>query len=94
MSVHHADLVSHRPPCPGREVLAVLIFIWFASLLEMMNDRPIHHATRQGRLDGLVDQLRQGVDIDLRGQYGFTALHYAAIKGHVDMVSVLLKRRA
>ncbi len=43
---------------------------------------------------GIVDFLSQRVDLSARGPHGFTALHWAAMEGHLDLVDLLLERGA
>ncbi|KAJ6718092.1 ANKYRIN-3-LIKE [Salix purpurea] len=46
-------------------------------------------AARRGELETLESLLRRGASLKYSDQYGFTALHAAAVKGHRDTVSML-----
>ncbi|KAG8644658.1 hypothetical protein MANES_11G152127v8, partial [Manihot esculenta] len=48
-------------------------------------------AARRGNLEHLESLLKKGANENYKDQYGFTALRAAAIKGHKDIVSMLVK---
>jgi uncharacterized protein len=48
----------------------------------------------QGNLEGVVEALQRGADINAVNSVGVTALHMAAHRGHADIVQLLLKRGA
>ncbi|KAJ6982891.1 uncharacterized protein [Populus alba] len=48
-------------------------------------------AARRGESESLESLLRRGASLKYRDQYGFTALHAAAVKGHKDIVSMLVE---
>jgi outer membrane protein assembly factor BamB len=51
-------------------------------------------AARRGDAKAVEALLDQGADVNAKTAYGATALHFAADKGHVDVVKLLLKRKA
>src|SRR5215210_6360201 len=51
-------------------------------------------AARRGDAKAVADLLDQGVDVNSKTAYGATALHFAADKGHVEVVRLLLQRKA
>ncbi|KAK9283567.1 hypothetical protein L1049_011815 [Liquidambar formosana] len=48
-------------------------------------------AARRGEIKHLESLLQKGATMNYRDQYGLTALHIAAIKGHQDAVAILLE---
>jgi ankyrin repeat protein len=53
-----------------------------------------HIACRNGHVDVAAFLLDRGADIDRRGYFGATGLHWAAINGHSEMVAFLIGRGA
>jgi ankyrin repeat protein len=51
-------------------------------------------ACRNGHTDAARFLLERGADVDARGFFGATGLHWAAINGHVDTVRFLLEAGA
>ena len=51
-------------------------------------------ACRNGHTDAARFLLDRGADVNARGFFAATALHWAAINGHADTVRFLLERRA
>ena len=52
---------------------------------------PLCEAACDGKLPAVKELLaKPGVDVDEQSRYGWTALHWAAIKGHAAVVGVLL----
>jgi Ankyrin repeats (3 copies)/PQQ-like domain/Domain of unknown function (DUF3471) len=51
-------------------------------------------AARRGDAKAVEALLDQGVDVKSKTPYGATALHFAADKGHIEVVKVLLKHKA
>jgi outer membrane protein assembly factor BamB len=51
-------------------------------------------AARKGDAAAVEAVLAKGVDVNVRTDYGATALHFAADKGHVAVVRVLLRHKA
>lgn len=51
-------------------------------------------AARRGDVKAVGTLLDAGVDVNTKSPYGATALHFAADKGHVEVVRLLLKRKA
>lgn len=54
----------------------------------------LHVVAIWGDVDAARILLDAGVEIDLPGEHGFTALHEAIQQGHPEMVRLLLKRGA
>lgn len=54
----------------------------------------LREAARQGDLAAIRQLLEQGVPVDAANQYGATALSYAASKGHLEIVKLLLEKGA
>jgi outer membrane protein assembly factor BamB len=74
---------------------------WFvfalASLVPGTADDPkedLWAAARKGDAAAVEKLLDQGVDVNARTAYGATALSFAADKGHVEVVKLLLSRKA
>jgi uncharacterized protein len=57
-------------------------------------ERPLHLAARHGLIDDMKILLREGADIEARGDLGLTPLLNAAMKGHVAAVQLLLEHGA
>ncbi|MEW6248917.1 MAG: ankyrin repeat domain-containing protein [Nitrospirota bacterium] len=55
---------------------------------------PFLNAARNGQTNKVTRYLDQGVDINLRGEYGETALMFAASHGRLDTVRALLSKGA
>ena len=54
----------------------------------------LHEAARQGDVEKITRLLDAGVPVDGTNQYGATALTYAASKGHLGVVKLLVERGA
>ena len=57
-------------------------------------DRDILDAARRGDIAAVRSMLDAGVDIDTGNRYGATALFFAAEKGHLELVRLLVDRGA
>src|SRR6266851_7571982 len=55
---------------------------------------PFFAAARKGDARTVRAMLAQGVDVNAKTEYGATALSFAADKGHLDVVKVLLRYNA
>ena len=53
-------------------------------------DQLLHIAAQRGDLSTLQLLIRVGVDVNLLGDMGCTALHYARMNGHHDVAALLL----
>ena len=49
-------------------------------------------AARKGDAPAVQTLLDKGIDVNAKTRYGATALWFAAYKGHLDVVKVLLER--
>lgn len=56
-----------------------------------IDDAIIHIAARNNQMQDIVDLVINGAYIDLQGDLGYTALHYACMRGYTDVVQLLLK---
>jgi outer membrane protein assembly factor BamB len=72
-------------------VIAVALFL---SLLALDREEELREAARRGDLEKAKALLDAGVFVDAKNRYGATALFFAADKGHVSMVELLLSRGA
>lgn len=54
----------------------------------------LHEAARESDIEEVTRLLDAGVPVDAPNQYGATALTYAASKGHLDVVKLLVERGA
>lgn len=55
---------------------------------------PLHDAAREGDLDRVQSILRALPDVNAPDQAGYTALHYAALGGHLSVMKRLLYQGA
>ena len=55
-----------------------------------MDDTVLHIAARNNSLNDALVFLQKGALIDLKGDLGYTPLHYACMFGNIEMVKVLL----
>ena len=61
--------------------------------LDFHGRAPLHAAAMENDIEA-VDDLLEWIDVDFRDSREATALHYAAQRGHIDLVAVLLKQGA
>jgi len=59
-----------------------------------MKDKPIHISIIKNQIEELKKYLRQGVDVDILGEYDCTPLHYACREGNVEMLKLLINSDA
>lgn len=64
------------------------------SYREPGGDSCIHIAAHRGNLRAVELLLKAGVDVNVTGEMGCTALHYARLKGHKDVERFLLDNGA
>ncbi len=57
-------------------------------------DEQFRQAAVDGNLDGVIEALTIGADVNARGEYGDTALNEAAERGHIDVVRHLIESGA
>ncbi|KAK1315404.1 Potassium channel AKT2/3 [Acorus calamus] len=81
-----SSLDPNRNRGPIKEVLTMPENLDFTMHLLFMACR--------GDVKGVEDLLKEGVDVNSIDLDGRTALHIAACEGHVDVVKLLLSRRA
>ncbi len=67
---------------------------WLLALLLFQNGEDLHEAARQGDLERARALIEQGIDVDAGNRYGATALFFAAEKGDLDMVTLLVEHDA
>jgi len=51
---------------------------------------PLINAAANGRINALVELLKNSADVNMTGPFGYTALHASAQNGHREIVSLLL----
>jgi hypothetical protein len=62
---------------------------------EWMRANAGHKAAFWGRAEVMALLVRHGLDVNARGGYnGYTALHDAVARGHVEVARILLRARA
>jgi outer membrane protein assembly factor BamB len=71
-------------------ILAALLL----SLFALDQEEDLREAARRGDLEKASALLDAGVPVDAKNRYGATALFFAADKGHVPMLELLLSRGA
>ena len=67
---------------------------WLVALLLIQNGEDLHEAARRGDLARAWALIEQGVDVNARNRNGATALFFAAEKGDLDMVTLLVEHGA
>ena len=72
--------------------LLVLLFTRVAPAQDVNEE--LWAAARKGDAKEIEALLAKGADVNAKTAYGVTALHFAADKGHLDAVKVLLKHKA
>lgn len=60
----------------------------------MQNMCPIHIAARFGYKEIVKALIENGADINIKGHFGYTALHEACRKNNIDIVNILIKNCA
>jgi ankyrin repeat protein len=55
------------------------------------SERPIHIAAIQGNIDAIDALYKFGVDINIKGEHGYTPLHEAIEQGNIEVVMFLIK---
>ncbi|MCH7729032.1 MAG: ankyrin repeat domain-containing protein [Planctomycetes bacterium] len=61
---------------------------------ESKKDQALHNAAWDGELDAVKRLLRDGADVNAKGQTGNTPLYVAAWHGHIEVVEFLIKEGA
>jgi outer membrane protein assembly factor BamB len=80
--------------------MIVLVLSWFLSALATAPNQneaqseALANAARSGDAAQVGSLLDKGVDVNAKGRYGATALFFAADKGHLDVVKLLIARGA
>jgi ankyrin repeat protein len=59
-----------------------------------MKDKSIHISVIKNQIKKLNKYLANGVDVDSKGEYNCTPLHYACQEGNIEIVKILLKNGA
>jgi outer membrane protein assembly factor BamB len=70
------------------------IVVWSAVAFAGSGPEDLWAAARKGDAESVKALLAKGVDVDAKTEYGATALSFAADKGHVGVVKVLLDNKA
>ena len=60
----------------------------------VIDDTMLHIASRNAAIEDVLLLLEHRANINIQGDLGYTALHYACMKGHLDVVKLLLKYNA
>jgi hypothetical protein len=74
-------------------LLLLLLFTSQVAFAQDMSDQ-LFEAARRGDAAAVKALLDKGVDVNTKFRYGATALSYASDKGHVEVVKLLLERKA
>jgi len=59
-----------------------------------MRDRPIHIFVIDNRIEKVKKALKNGIDVDIKGENSCTPLHYACQNSNLQIVKLLLLNRA
>jgi outer membrane protein assembly factor BamB len=78
------------PRCP---VLVLLVLIAAPAFADDRTEE-LMTAARKGDVVAVKKLLDAGADVNAATEYGATALHFAADKGHLDVVRLLVERKA
>lgn len=60
----------------------------------VIDDTMLHISSRNAEIEDIILLLNNGANINIQGDLGYTALHYACMMGHIDVVKLLLKHNA
>ena len=55
-----------------------------------LNQQLLREAATEGRLDEVRRLIKEGAAVNAKNKYGLTPLHFAALKGHIEIVKSLL----
>ena len=79
-----------------RNLLLSLFFLLAALQISFAQDAgdELFNAARRGDAAAVKALLDRGVDVNTKFRYGATALSYASDKGHLEVVKLLLERKA
>lgn len=83
--IHIAESLGHK------EIIEELEYIGNDF---MQNMCPIHIAARFGYKEIVKALIENGADINIKGYFGYTALHEACRKNNIDIVNILIKNGA
>ncbi|KAF4960442.1 hypothetical protein FGADI_932 [Fusarium gaditjirri] len=64
------------------------------NVLDSAGEFPLYGAASGGRYDEARRMLERGANASMRTRYGWTALHWAAANGHLNVVKLLLSYHA
>ena len=59
-----------------------------------MKDRDIHFNAINNNITKLKKNIKDGVDVDVLGEYASTPLHYACREGNLEIINLLIKEGA
>ncbi|KNZ72356.1 Ankyrin-1 [Termitomyces sp. J132] len=73
-------------------VLSRRILDWGYPNLLRYDRQVLFHCAKRGKAEDICDLLDRGINIDRRDTNGWTALHFAAYSGNLDVVILLVER--
>ena len=79
---------------PINLLLSLLLLSVLQPALAQNRNEELFAAARKGDAATVKSLLERGVDVNTKFRYGATALSYAADKGHVEVVKILLAHKA
>ena len=92
------ERVHHAPSCRAAHVvwLALVPLLMVGTLAQTPagDAETLFEAARTGDRARVVSLLNSGVDVNTRSRYGVTAAGFAADKGHLEIVRLLVERGA
>ena len=72
----------------------ILLLILASSSVKSQDSRQLCKGSRKGQIDLVKKSIDAGVDVNTKTDYGATALSFAADRGHLEIVKLLLKNKA
>ena len=78
----------------GWVCLAICPSIVFAQVSDSTSPQQLFNAAQTGDLEAIKTALDAGIDVNAKTRYSATALSFAAEKGHLDIVKLLIEKGA